>query len=216
MIDRGNLRHKPPAGNAQKRNAWLRSLHDVANAFSVGVDAHIDPRAGKMLFPASHIHKKNCHCEGAKRLRQSVSRLPARSALQPAAEVSTGHPRPGSVLNVFREADCFAVLAMTPFFFVRFRFCLRCFSFLQRLRLCRAVMPAPTISPEMRRGGTHVCVPYIRGYNQVESVIAMTNKGTFSYPAKFREGRKNSRTRSGTAAVNTRCRDYANRSLKKM
>ena len=141
----------------------MRSLHDVAVAFFVGDDAHIVPTFCNMPSPAAQTHKTNCHCEGAKRLRQSVSRLPARSALLPAAEVSTGHPR--SLFLSERssgETDCFALLAMTPGYFCSFVSGFACgfFALLQRLRLCRAVMPAPTISPEMRKGGTHGCVPY--------------------------------------------------------
>ena len=132
--------------------------------------------------------KSNCHCEGAKRLRQSVSRLPARSALLPSAEVSTGHPRPPKgkpiypsgnaytknepslrgalatkqsvfpvlVRTIFRgETDCFAYARNDSGLFCSFVSGFACVIF----TFSRAVMPAPTIPPEMhtvrRRGGSH-------------------------------------------------------------
>ena len=50
----------------------MRSLHDVADSFFVGDDAHIVPRAGYMSVPALHTQIMYCHCERLYGARQSV------------------------------------------------------------------------------------------------------------------------------------------------
>ncbi len=57
----------------------------------------------------------------------------------------------------------------------------------RRVSLCRARI-YPCRKGRFLHRGTHVCVPYMpRRNNRVESVIAMTYKGTFAYPTKTRE-----------------------------